>query len=175
MGRLEPQSRSQRERITMQDIDEFGATVDCPGCNAIKDCEPAQANSDRCRVRIEECLRITPQGAERLDRKSEVVHEALTEDLQRGYQRKERDSRVTTAASASSSAAGIGQQHVKRSSIDVEAEAPAEVPMEIDADKLRRVALRDGRKHQTQNCRETFSGGNSAKQFRSDSHHSRRN
>ena len=26
-----------RERITKQDIDEFGATVGCPGCNAVKD------------------------------------------------------------------------------------------------------------------------------------------
>ena len=30
-------ARIQRERITKQDIDEFGATIGCPGCNAIKD------------------------------------------------------------------------------------------------------------------------------------------
>ena len=29
-------ARVQRERITKQDINEFGATIGCPGCNAIK-------------------------------------------------------------------------------------------------------------------------------------------
>ena len=61
-------ARIQRERITKQDIDEFGATVDCPGCNAIRDTKLAHAHSDNCRVRVEECSRTTPQGAERLDR-----------------------------------------------------------------------------------------------------------
>ena len=61
-------ARIQRERITKQDIDEFGATIGCPGCDAIKDNKRAQAHSDRCRMRIEECLRTTPHGAERLDR-----------------------------------------------------------------------------------------------------------
>ena len=31
-----PGARVQRERITKQDINEFGATIGCPGCNAIK-------------------------------------------------------------------------------------------------------------------------------------------
>ena len=53
-------ARVQRERITKQDIDEFGATIGCPGCSAIKDNKRAQAHSDRCRKRIEECLRNTP-------------------------------------------------------------------------------------------------------------------
>ena len=48
-------ARIHRERITTQDIDEFGATVGCPGCNATKDNK--MAHSDRCRRRIEECLR----------------------------------------------------------------------------------------------------------------------
>ena len=30
-------ARIKRERITKKDIDEFGATVGCPGCNAVKD------------------------------------------------------------------------------------------------------------------------------------------
>ena len=61
-------ARIQRERrITEQDIDEFGATVGCSGCNGIKDNNLAQAHSDRRIVRLEECLRTTPQGAESLD------------------------------------------------------------------------------------------------------------
>ena len=83
-------ARVQRERITKQDIDEFGATIGCPGCNAIKDNKRAQAHSDRCRKRIEECFRNTPHGAERLDRRDEVINEALAEEVRRGEQRKKR-------------------------------------------------------------------------------------
>ena len=56
------------QRISKQDIDKFGATARCQGCNAIKDNTRAQVQSGRCRERVESCFRITPQGAERLDR-----------------------------------------------------------------------------------------------------------
>ena len=97
--------RIQRARITKQDIDEFGATIGCPGYSAIKDNRRAQAHSDRCRTRIEECLRIILQGAERLDRRSEVINEALAEELQRGEQRKKRSDRATLAVPETESAA----------------------------------------------------------------------
>ena len=82
--------------ITKQDIDECGATVGCPGCNAIKG--------------IEARLRITPHEAERLDRRSEVVNGALAEEIQGGEQRKERSSRVTTAAPAPKFAASTSHE-----------------------------------------------------------------
>ena len=90
-------ARIQRERITKQDIDEFGATIGCPGCNAIKDNKRRQAHSVRCRRRIEESLRITPHGAERLDRREELINEALAEEVRRGEQRKKGNDRVATA------------------------------------------------------------------------------
>ena len=98
-------ARIQRERITKQDIDEFGATVGCPGCNAVKDNKRAQAHSDRCRTRIEECLRTAPHGAERLDRRNEVVNEALAEEVRRGEQGKKRSDRATAAVPETESAA----------------------------------------------------------------------
>ena len=84
--------------ITKKDIDEFGATIGCQGCNAIKDNKRAQAHSDRCRLRIEECLRNTPHGAERLDRRNEIINEALADEVRRGEQRKNRSDRTTVAA-----------------------------------------------------------------------------
>ena len=51
------------------------------------------------------CLGTTPRGAERLDRRSEDIHEALAEEIQIGEQRKERRTRVTTAAQAPNLAA----------------------------------------------------------------------
>ena len=65
----------QRERITKQDIDEFGTAVDI---------QRAPDRRGRCR------LRVTPQGAERLDRSSEVVNEALLEECKRNDQKKNR-------------------------------------------------------------------------------------
>ena len=92
-------SSVQRERITKQDIDEFGATVGCPGCNAIRDNKRRQAHSDRCRRRIEENLKKTPHGAERLNRREEVINEALAEEVQKSDQRRKETDRVATAAS----------------------------------------------------------------------------
>ena len=42
-----------------------------PGCNATRSGKRAQAHSDPCRVRIEERLKMTPEGAERPDRRSD--------------------------------------------------------------------------------------------------------
>ena len=75
-------ARVQRERMTMTDMEAFGTTAGCPGCNAIRSGKRAQAHSDPCRARIEECLKTTPEGAERLDRRSEVLNEALAKDVE---------------------------------------------------------------------------------------------
>ena len=91
-------ARVLRERITKQDIDEFGATIGCPGCNSIRDNKRRQGHSERCRRRIEECLRKTPHGTERLERREEVINEALAEEVRRKEQRKKETDRVATAA-----------------------------------------------------------------------------
>ena len=93
-------ARVQRERITKQDIDEFGATIGCPGCNAIRDNKRSQAHSDRCRRRIEE----KPQEDSAWSREVEsdeknVINEALAEEVRRGEQRKKETERVAAAAS----------------------------------------------------------------------------
>ena len=76
-------ARVQRERIIKADIEAFGTIAGCPGCNAISSGKRAQAHPDSCRVRIEERLEMTPEGAERLDRRSEVLNEALAKELER--------------------------------------------------------------------------------------------
>ena len=119
-------ARIQRERITKQDIDEFGATIGCPVCNAIRDNERAQAHSDRCRKRIEECLRTTPHGAERLDRRNEVINEALAEEVQRGEQRKKR---ATAAVLESEPAASAAPE-------------PREAPVDPDPNPKRRLLMK---------------------------------
>ena len=81
-------ARIQRERITKHDINECGGTIGCPGCNAIRDNKRAQAHSDRCRVRIEERLRTTPHGAERLDRRAKVINEVRAEEVRREEQKR---------------------------------------------------------------------------------------
>ena len=122
-------ARIQRERITKQDINEFGATTGCPGCNAIRDNKRAQARSDRCRMRIEERLRTTPHGAERLDRRAEVINEALAEEVRREDHKRRRNDRsaaeVTEAESSAPAASG-----------------PRESPIEPDPNPKRRRLIR---------------------------------
>ena len=83
-------------------------------------------NSDRCRTRIEECLRTTPHGAERLDRRNEVINEALTEEVRRGGQRKTRSDRATVAVPETESAAP----------------EPRENPSEPEANPKRRLLMK---------------------------------
>ena len=119
-------ARIQRKRITKQDIDEYGATIGCPGCNAIKDNRRAQAHPDRCRTRIEECLRTTPHVAERLDRRNEVINEALAEEVRSGEQRKKRSDSATAAVPETESAAP----------------EPGETPTEPEAKPKRRLLMK---------------------------------
>ena len=100
---------------------EFGATVGCPSCTAIIDNKRAQARSDRRRVRSEECLRITPQGAERLDRRSEVIKEALAEEIQRGEQGKKRSDNTTATTPEP---AGPAAQNLRESPIEPDPNHP---------------------------------------------------
>ena len=95
----------QRERITKQDINEFGATIGCLGCNAIRDNNRAQAHSDRCRMRIEARRRITPHGAERLDTGNEVINEALAEEVRREEQQRRRSDRTAAEVTETESSA----------------------------------------------------------------------
>ena len=48
----------------------------------------AQAHSDPCCNRIEERLKTTPEGAERVDRRSEVLNEALAKEVERNVRRR---------------------------------------------------------------------------------------
>ena len=81
-------ARVQRERITRTDIEAFRPTAGCPGCNAIRAGKRPQTRSDPSRVRIEECLRTTSKGSERLNRRSEVLNEALVKEGERKHQKK---------------------------------------------------------------------------------------
>ena len=74
-------ARLQRENITRAD------TAGCPSCNAIRSGQRAQVHSDPCRARIEDCLKTTPEGAERPDRRSEVLNETLAEEFERNVRR----------------------------------------------------------------------------------------
>ena len=89
----------------------------------------AQAHSDRCRKRIEECLRTTPHGAERLDRRNEVLNKALAEEVQRGEQRKKRSDKATAAVPESEPAASAAPE-------------PREALVEPDPNQKRRLLMK---------------------------------
>ena len=87
-------ARVQRKRITRIDIETFATTAGCPGCNAIRSGKRAQTHSDLCRSGIEECFRITPEGSERWDRRSEVLNETLAKEVERNVRRREKIGRA---------------------------------------------------------------------------------
>ena len=122
-------ARVQRERITKQDINEFGGTIGCPGCNAIRDNKRAQAHSDRCRRRIEERLRTTLYGAERLDRRNEVINEALAEEVRREEQKRRRRDRAAAEVTETESSAPA-------------ASGPRENPIEPEANPKRMLIMK---------------------------------
>ena len=74
-----------------------------------------QAHSDRCRKRIGERLRTTPLGGEKLDRRNELINEALAEEVQRGEQRTKRSDKATAAVPESEPASCIVDSRRRRS------------------------------------------------------------
>ena len=62
---------------------------DASGCNAIRSGKRAQATPTPALVRTEDCLKMTPAGAERLDRRSEVLNEAVAREVERNVRRRE--------------------------------------------------------------------------------------
>ena len=105
-------ARVQRERITRACVGAFGTTAGCPGCNAIRSGKRAQAHSDPCFVRIEERLTMTPEGTERLDRRSEVLNEALAREVERNVRRREEAGRFDKEACNESRDSGCEQWQI---------------------------------------------------------------
>ena len=115
-------ARVQGERITRADIEAFGTTAGCLGCNAVRSGQRAQAHSDPCPVRIEERLKPTPEGAQRLDRRCEVLNEALAREVERNVRR-----RQETGSAAGESAVPQGSK---------------DAPIPPDSDPRRRRAMK---------------------------------
>ena len=84
--REDPQETEKSAKFLKEVI---GTTAGCPGCNAIGSGKRAQAHSDTCRVGNEELLKTTPEVAERLYRRSEVLNEALAKEVERNVRRSE--------------------------------------------------------------------------------------
>ena len=169
----------------------------------MKDGERAHVRSDHCQVRLEERLRVTPEGTGRLDRRSEVMNEAMAEELQRndlGERRKctpaASASQATASVShemretieldptpksrqlmnsASAAASGSWQQHVRRPATDVEVQTPTEVSMEIVDSKGDQLPSEIGANTRRRIAVKTSLGGDLTKRLRSGNHHSRRN
>ena len=91
---------SRRERITKQDIEKSELLLDVRVATRSKTAQwrkPIQIVSGN---HLKSAAGYLRKGDKRWDRRSELIHVALAEELQRDHQRKERDSRRTTAASA---------------------------------------------------------------------------
>ena len=66
-----------RLRITKEDIERVGFSDGCVGCNVMRQGKTAQRHSEYCRRRVQEDLRNTEEGRERLDKAEERFNEAF--------------------------------------------------------------------------------------------------
>ena len=85
----------------------------------------------------------TPQGAERLDRRNEVIHEALVEEVKRSERRKRRadnDAAVPEPRSAVAAARDLSEDPIAPDPEDepatsAETEEQVNLPMEMNSDE----------------------------------------
>ena len=66
-----------RFRITKGDIEQVGYSDGCMGCNAMRASKPAQRHSEYCRRRVQDDLKGTEEGRQRLEKAEERFTEAL--------------------------------------------------------------------------------------------------
>ena len=66
-----------RFRITKDDIERIGYSEGCVGCNAIRQSKPTQRHSKYCRRRVQEDLKGSEEGRQRLEKAEERFSEAL--------------------------------------------------------------------------------------------------
>ena len=166
-------ARVHRERITRTDVEIFGATAGCPGCNAIRFGERAQAHSD-------------PGCSDRLNRRCEVLNEALAKEVGRNVRRRKeiestagelaapqeskdvpipphsdpRKRRVTKAATAAASSGRSQMEggHAVAVTPKQQNETTDESRMDVEGEE-RQVQKFDTTEHQTTNHDENIDGG----------------
>ena len=63
--------------IIKEDIERVGYSDGCMGCNAMHESRPTQRHSEYCRRRVQEDLKDTEEGRQRLDKAEERFTEAL--------------------------------------------------------------------------------------------------
>ena len=65
--------RARRVRLEKEDFITHGYTQGCPGCQALREEQPPRKHSEICRQRIEQALRQSEAGRERVERGEERI------------------------------------------------------------------------------------------------------
>ena len=63
--------------LTKEDWKNFGYTEDCDGCGRLASGMAPRRHTDKCRQRIKEEMKKTPEGRRRLEETERKVHEYL--------------------------------------------------------------------------------------------------
>ena len=67
------------------DVNKFGYTLDCPGCRSIR--STPVGRSDVCRKRVMGLLSQSPEGADRVEKRKQIVDEAVAAVGERAHDR----------------------------------------------------------------------------------------
>jgi len=74
--------KMKRMMIRKIDVEKYGATPKCPGCRASIEGR-RQNHTEECRVRLEEEMRKTADGAERIERNNRRLDEDIARDIEK--------------------------------------------------------------------------------------------
>ena len=77
-----PEPLTRRMPITYKEIEKYGYTEGCPGCEAKKRGDVARrGHSERCRKRIEEKMKLDEEGKKKIEKTEERITHKIAKDL----------------------------------------------------------------------------------------------
>ena len=110
-------SDPRRFRITREDIEKVGYSDGCMGCNAMRASKPAQRHSEYCRRRVQEDLKGTEEGRQRLEKAEERFTEARVRSGERNESLGMRAAMHRDEARTTSAAAQAGDSEAPRAPV----------------------------------------------------------
>ena len=123
-----------RVRLKRDDFIEKGFTGGCPGCQAILEGRPARGHTEACRKRMEELMKNTPDGQDRLKRQRDRWNEQLDRLLEAQNPETQANKKLKIDSDISSEG-GPEEQVKSKRDVDDEDEGTAKRPRHLGGDE----------------------------------------
>ena len=91
-----PEPLTRRMPITHKEIEKYGYTEGCPGCDAKRRGEIARrGHSEKCRKRIEEKMKEDEEGRKKIDKSDERIAHKIAKDIEKAEHKRKADEEKT--------------------------------------------------------------------------------